>query len=111
MITTILISGSLLIEKQDVGNFQQCGGINWTGETNCGPGFYCYQQNQWYWQCQPGVGPIAPSGSPTGIAQPTKATQLSVLTSCLGTSLTSQLYSPLNPGSGYASYDWLRTSE
>ena len=104
------IAGIASFREQDVGNWQQCGGINWTGGTQCGPGFYCYQQNRWYSQCQPGTGGIVPSNNPTVTPQPTNPTQLSMLASCLGTKIASQLFSPLNPGSGYASYDWLRTS-
>ena len=118
----IFINSSLLMNifeltesrfrKQDLaGNWQQCGGINWTGATQCGPGYYCFQQNQWYSQCQPGTAGIVPSSSPTRTPPPTNPTQLSVLASCLGVTLSSKLFSPLNPGSGYASYDWLRTSE
>jgi len=95
--------------EQDVGNWQQCGGINWRGGTQCDPGYYCYQQNQWYSQCQPSVGSgIVPSNTVT--PKLTNPTQLNMLAFCLGTSISSQLYSPLNPGSGYTSYDWLRTS-
>jgi len=31
----------------------QCGGIGWTGETTCVPGFKCTKVNDFYWNCQP----------------------------------------------------------
>ena len=33
-----------------------------------------------------------------------------ILTTCLGPFLSSQLYSPSNPGSGFISYNWLKSS-
>ena len=118
---TIFFLGILIIiflivslKVQYVGNWQQCGGINWAGAIQCGPGYYCYQQNPWYSQCQPEVRPVSgvivPNNNPA-VPQPTNPTQLSMLASCLGTKIASQLFSPRNPGSGYASYDWLRTSK
>ena len=35
---------------------------------------------------------------------------IALLTACLGPFLSSQLYSPSNPGSGFISYNWLKTS-
>ncbi|KAG9007352.1 hypothetical protein FRB90_009432 [Tulasnella sp. 427] len=33
--------------------YGQCGGIGWTGETNCGSGATCVHWNDWYYQCMP----------------------------------------------------------
>eukprot|EP01036_Dinobryon_divergens_P037661 gene37661-49318_t len=111
LILAIFLSIAHSQAQDTAGNWQQCGGINWTGATQCGPGYYCFQQNQWYSQCRQGAAAgIVPSNSPARTPSPTSRTQLSVLASCLGTTLSSQLFSPLNPGSGYASYNWLRTS-
>ena len=38
------------------------------------------------------------------------SSSLALLTTCLGPFLSSNLYSPSNPGSGFISYDWLKTS-
>ena len=31
----------------------QCGGVNYIGSTNCGPGNQCFYQSEWYSQCTP----------------------------------------------------------
>lgn len=31
--------------------YHQCGGINWTGPTECETGSYCKDQNPFYYQC------------------------------------------------------------
>ena len=48
-------------KKGTTGNWQQCGGINWTGATQCGLGYHCFKQNKWYSQCKPRTGGIVPS--------------------------------------------------
>merc|ERR1712190_700700 len=39
--------------------FGQCGGSNWGGPFCCGPGNFCFEQNEWYSQCLPGSGLLA----------------------------------------------------
>ncbi|KAG8980338.1 hypothetical protein FRC05_005968 [Tulasnella sp. 425] len=34
-----------------VGQWGQCGGISYTGDTNCDSPYVCTYQNDWYWQC------------------------------------------------------------
>ena len=43
--------------------YAQCGGKNWSGQTNCCPGNICKPQNDYYSQCLPGSGPT-PGPSP-----------------------------------------------
>lgn len=31
--------------------YHRCGGINWTGPTECEAGSYCKEQNPFYYQC------------------------------------------------------------
>ncbi|KAF9462835.1 hypothetical protein BDZ94DRAFT_1260415 [Collybia nuda] len=33
--------------------WSQCGGIGWTGASNCRPGSHCQKINDYYSQCQP----------------------------------------------------------
>jgi cellobiose dehydrogenase (acceptor) len=35
------------------GQYQQCGGNEWTGSMQCGKGFYCKVLNPFYSQCYP----------------------------------------------------------
>jgi len=44
--------------------YAQCGGKNWSGQTNCCPGNICKPQNDYYSQCLPGSGPPPPGPSP-----------------------------------------------
>merc|ERR1712000_437203 len=36
---------------EEVGQWQQCGGNNWTGSTKCAAGLSCVAHNEWYSQC------------------------------------------------------------
>lgn len=49
IIATHLIYCSLakLIQKE----WSQCGGLTYTGSTQCEPGTHCFRENQWYSQC------------------------------------------------------------
>ncbi|QRV72536.1 carbohydrate esterase family 16 protein [Ceratobasidium sp. AG-Ba] len=55
----------------------QCGGIGWTGGTTCVSGYYCYKQNDYYYQCIPGVAsttskpPSTTSTTPVSTTKPT----------------------------------------
>jgi len=35
------------------------GGVNWTGQTTCVAGYYCYYSSEYYSQCIPGSGPYS----------------------------------------------------
>jgi hypothetical protein len=43
----------------------QCGGIGYTGATQCVSGAYCLRQSDWYSQCQPSGGDKTPINAPT----------------------------------------------
>ncbi|RDB26788.1 4-O-methyl-glucuronoyl methylesterase [Hypsizygus marmoreus] len=50
----------------------QCGGNGWSGSTTCVSGTTCVIVNEWYYQCQPGSNPPAPTTPvPTTTAIPT----------------------------------------
>ncbi|KAH7392695.1 hypothetical protein BKA66DRAFT_568016 [Pyrenochaeta sp. MPI-SDFR-AT-0127] len=88
-----------------VGDWQQCGGINHTGETVCNSGSGCVKINDYYSQCQPGA---APAPEPTPQPQPTSAPQSSgVVTS--GTPTTTNAPAGTGPGKTLQSgYYWIR---
>ncbi|KAK3686162.1 hypothetical protein B0T22DRAFT_443254 [Podospora appendiculata] len=67
----------------------QCGGIGWTGATECVSGAYCFQQNNWYYQCIPGTGTTT---STTAKATTSSSTVpgTTLTTSVLTTSSTTQ---------------------
>lgn len=50
-----VLAYSSLTTAQTVGAWGQCGGINWTGGTTCVAGYYCFDQNPYYYQCIPGM--------------------------------------------------------
>ena len=37
--------------------YSQCGGIGYTGSTQCPPGSYCAKNSDWWSQCNPGASP------------------------------------------------------
>ncbi|KAG8919770.1 hypothetical protein FRC02_001386 [Tulasnella sp. 418] len=45
--------------------YYQCGGNNWTGETECDPGLVCVFQNEWYHQCLPAPSTLSTTASST----------------------------------------------
>ena len=93
-----------------VSDYGQCGGISWTGETICGPGYTCTVQSSYYSQCLPNNNnnQIEPTIVPS--TAPGKITTNNGLLQCLSAS-NLVFYDPqVNPGNGYSSYDWLRTS-
>ncbi|KAF7354147.1 Mannan endo-1,4-beta-mannosidase F [Mycena venus] len=49
----------------------QCGGLGWTGETDCATGFVCVEQNEWYSQCLAGTSTTTvttPTTTPTTVS-------------------------------------------
>jgi endoglucanase len=56
-----------------VGNWGQCGGINYTGSTTCDGGWVCTYSNDWYSQCLP--------PSSTGTTRTTTSTKSTTTTS------------------------------
>ncbi|KAH8100570.1 beta-glucosidase [Cristinia sonorae] len=58
--------------------YQQCGGIGWTGSTQCVANAVCTKQNDYYSQCLPGSAPtaaptVAPTSAPHTSAPATSA--------------------------------------
>ncbi|KAG8830529.1 hypothetical protein FRC20_008326, partial [Serendipita sp. 405] len=53
---TFVLTGlaSLLPAVLAVGEYGQCGGINYTGSTTCDAGLVCVRINDYYYQCQKG---------------------------------------------------------
>merc|ERR1712187_411097 len=47
------------------GAWGQCGGIQWSGPTQCIAGYRCVYSNDWYSQCLPSASAPTPSPSPT----------------------------------------------
>ncbi|RDX51098.1 endoglucanase [Lentinus brumalis] len=60
---SILVAASLIYAQQ--AQYQQCGGINYSGDTTCVSGSVCTKLNDYYSQCLPGApsGPSAPTPS------------------------------------------------
>ncbi|KAJ2902523.1 glycoside hydrolase 3 [Zalerion maritima] len=78
--------------------WQQCGGIGWTGETDCVDGYYCYEQNDYYFQCIPGS-----AAETTTTAAPTTTSTSSSVDS--GSSTTSSSSSEETGSSGSSAWD------
>lgn len=54
-----------------VGPWGQCGGNNWSGETECSSGWTCKVTNEWYSQCLEGTPEAEPTTLQTVIASST----------------------------------------
>ncbi|KAF2093160.1 endoglucanase II [Rhizodiscina lignyota] len=55
----------------------QCGGINWTGSTECASGLSCQKQNDYYFQCLPATTTVASAAaapSSSSVASPSGTT-------------------------------------
>ncbi|KAI8934599.1 hypothetical protein NX059_008294 [Plenodomus lindquistii] len=82
-----------------VGDWQQCGGSNWSGETTCSSSAGCVKINDYYSQCQPGAAP-QPSPEPAPAPQPT---------SIAGSPTPTSIPSSTGPGTTLQSgYLWIR---
>ncbi|KAF1834532.1 hypothetical protein BDW02DRAFT_497975 [Decorospora gaudefroyi] len=83
-----------------VGDWQQCGGKNWSGETTCNAGAGCVKINEYYSQCQPGAAPV-PLPEPISSAKPTTVSP--------GTPVVTTTPSGTGPGRTLQSgYLWIR---
>lgn len=56
---------ALAVSAQTQTPWGQCGGINWSGATACGSGYWCTHLNDWYYQCVPGTNPSTPTSTTT----------------------------------------------
>ncbi|KAM7184715.1 4-O-methyl-glucuronoyl methylesterase [Rhypophila sp. PSN 637] len=79
----------------------QCGGNNWSGQTTCVSGAYCFKQNDWYHQCIPGSNPTTSTTSirTTSTTQPAPPPITTLTTSTVTTS-TAGPTSTSSPGNG-----------
>ncbi|GJE94718.1 hypothetical protein PsYK624_108890 [Phanerochaete sordida] len=60
---SLTLSALLAYATAQQGEWQQCGGIGWTGATSCVSGTVCTKQNDYYSQCLPGTAVTASSSS------------------------------------------------
>ncbi|KAH9875258.1 hypothetical protein J1614_004749 [Plenodomus biglobosus] len=85
-----------------VGDWQQCGGSDWSGETSCGSSAGCVKINDHYSQCQPGAAPVEPQPNLDPIPEPQS-------TATAGTPTTTTVPSSTGPGKTLQSgYYWIR---
>ncbi|KAL6711294.1 hypothetical protein ACN47E_005825 [Coniothyrium glycines] len=89
-----------------VGPWQQCGGVNYSGDTQCTSDSGCVKINDYYSQCQPGAAPAPvttaqPQLSTTAAPKPSQATG--------GSPTTSNVPAGTGPGTTLQSgYYWIR---
>ncbi|KAB5576312.1 glycoside hydrolase superfamily [Coniochaeta sp. 2T2.1] len=62
-IVTLLASATL--GRADQGAWAQCGGVGWTGDTNCVSGYSCVKANDYYSQCLPGSQATSAASQPS----------------------------------------------
>jgi len=58
----VLLSGRVAAQS---GAWEQCGGIGFTGSTDCVAGYTCVYENDWWSMCEPGSAAPAPTPEPT----------------------------------------------
>ncbi|KAH7361744.1 endoglucanase B [Plectosphaerella cucumerina] len=73
----LLLAASQGALAQNSTPWGQCGGINYGGPTGCPSGYYCFEQNPWYFQCIPGQAPTTAAPSSTSSAATTLRTSTS----------------------------------
>ncbi|KAG8943460.1 hypothetical protein FRC04_002871 [Tulasnella sp. 424] len=55
-ISSLIVAALSVRSALGVAIYNQCGGIDYTGDTNCDAGLVCTYQNDYYSQCLPGTG-------------------------------------------------------
>ncbi|KAF2036320.1 hypothetical protein EK21DRAFT_52660 [Setomelanomma holmii] len=96
------------------GDWAQCGGVNWSGATACGPNAGCVKLNDYYSQCQPGA---TPAPAPASSQKPTTlitSTAKSTTTATPSTTGTPSGSTPAGTGPGttlQSGYYWIRAVE
>ncbi|RDW69956.1 glycoside hydrolase family 5 protein [Coleophoma crateriformis] len=73
-------SAVLAVAAAENAAYAQCGGLNWTGDTTCVTGYYCFQSSEWYSQCIQGTGTSSAASNGT-VASTKKACVKSAATS------------------------------
>ncbi len=89
-VTQLLGSGLLAVAVQaqtTQTEWQQCGGIGWTGGTICASGLVCTQLNPYYFQCLPGTASTTTT-STTSSSKTTSTTTTSPITTTTSTKTT-----------------------
>ncbi|KAG8919402.1 hypothetical protein FRC01_001301 [Tulasnella sp. 417] len=76
----LLVALASTLVKATVPIYGQCGGINYTGDTECVAGTICYHQNDWYYQC------IASTSSTSATSTTTTKTSSTTTTTTTTTS-------------------------
>src|SRR5690349_4052264 len=95
-LSSALLAGPALAQQSAWG---QCGGINYTGPTNCVANYACTSQNPWYFQCVPGTAPPPLATSTHSAPSTTSATTTTTKTTPVTTTTTSP---PLSTATGFA---------
>lgn len=68
---SLLLAG---VASATVSTWGQCGGIQYTGDTECVDGTICSTLNSWYAQCLPGTSTAPPTGTATPTSGPVTST-------------------------------------
>lgn len=71
----VLLAASALTASAAQGPWAQCGGIGWAGDTNCVTGYYCFKQNDYYYQCIPGQASSQGPSTQSSLSTSTQSTQ------------------------------------
>ncbi len=99
LVSLALLAGSAFAQQQNL--WGQCGGIGYSGPTNCVAGSCCSTQNPWYAQCTPGAGCPGNGGSgqtsTAAATTTTKATSVAVTTTSTSSTPAATSSSPAIP--------------
>ncbi|KAH7075774.1 hypothetical protein BKA63DRAFT_306713 [Paraphoma chrysanthemicola] len=79
------------------GDYQQCGGVNWSGATTCGANSGCVKLNDYYSQCQPGKAPTVPQPQPSSQKPTSTAVQTTLITTNKPTSIATPTVTKATP--------------
>jgi len=66
--------GTISSAAAQLAAYAQCGGVNWTGQTACVSGYYCYYSSAYYSQCIPGTGASSTATSVTSVGSSSTTT-------------------------------------
>ncbi|KAI0390833.1 carbohydrate-binding module family 1 protein [Xylariaceae sp. FL0594] len=126
VLTSLLLLGGSTAVVAQKNPWEQCGGINYTGDTTCASGYTCTFLNDYYSQCTPGnAGTTASSSTRTTTASSSStatktSTTLSTKSTTKSTSTTTTA-TTTSPGSGsgtgsypttlISGYYWVRAVE
>ncbi|KAB5546947.1 glycoside hydrolase family 5 protein [Coniochaeta sp. 2T2.1] len=84
-----LLGGAVAAQKSA---YEQCGGIGYSGSSNCVAGYTCTSWNPYYYQCYPGTSTSAPStpSTTTPVTTTRSTTKVSSSTTMVTSSTTSK---------------------